>query len=167
VGLTHVEFGTDALSLQMLESYGKPFGPDDVVEAHAAAHGAGLHVAHYLTLGGPGETLETARETLDRCDALAGCAALFVFCGVRIYPNTGLWEAACREGQVAAAQSLLEPRFYQSPGAPPAALRDLVSEKARGRPNWIVGSTDAVMAKTIKRMHARGATGPLWERILP
>jgi len=167
VGLTHVEFGTDSLSPQMLSSYAKPFTPDDAVQAHAAARGAGAYVAHYLTLGGSGETLETAKETLDRCEALEGVSALFFFCGVRIYPATPLFDAACRQGQASPSESLLEPRFYHSPGAPPDALRELVKEQAKGRASWIVGSTDEAMARIIKRMHARGAVGPLWERIIP
>jgi len=49
----HVEFGTETLSNQVLESYGKPFQIDDVFSSHREALAAGLHVAHYLMLGGP------------------------------------------------------------------------------------------------------------------
>ena len=72
-----------------------------------------------------------------------------------------------RRGQVSQRESLLEPRFYHSPGATPDALRALVKERAKGRANWIVGSTNEAMARIIKRMHSRGLVGPLWERIIP
>lgn len=63
-GLTHVEFGTESLSDNMLKSYRKPFQADDVSKAHEAANEAGLHVAHYFLLGGPGEDKKSLNETL-------------------------------------------------------------------------------------------------------
>ncbi len=166
-GLTHVEFGTESLSAPALRAYRKPFTVDLVHTAHAAARDQGLHIAHYIMLGGPGETLQTASETLDQCDKLQGVAALFFFCGVRIYPNTAIAAVARELGQVLQGDTLLEPRFFQSPDAAPAELEALVRGRAASRPNWIVGSGSPVMAAAMKRMHARGAVGPLWERLDP
>jgi radical SAM superfamily enzyme YgiQ (UPF0313 family) len=165
-GLSHVEFGTEALCSPMLRAYRKPFTVEHALQAHRAARAAGLHVAHYIMLGGPGETLETARETLQACEQLDK-AALFFFCGVRIYPDTPLHLAALREGQVSPSDPLLLPRFYQSPGVDPEALAQLVREHAAGRRHWIVGSGDEEMASIVERMHKRGRIGPLWERIIP
>ena len=63
-GLTHVEFGTESLSDQVLASYHKPFRMDHIFESHRAANEAELYVAHYFLLGGPGETSATLDETL-------------------------------------------------------------------------------------------------------
>jgi radical SAM superfamily enzyme YgiQ (UPF0313 family) len=112
-GLSHVEFGTEALSERMLASYRKPFRTADVFQCHEAAVDAGLHVAHYLLLGGPGEDAETLSETLDRAEGLRK-AVFFLFPGIRIYPHTGLYEAALREGRLKASDGLLKPRFYIS-----------------------------------------------------
>ncbi len=68
-GLSHVEFGTESFSEAMLKTYRKPFAAADAAAAHAAARRAGLHVAHYLLLGGPGEDARTLEETLDRAEA--------------------------------------------------------------------------------------------------
>ena len=119
-GLTHVEFGTESLSDAVLKSYRKPFRADQVFEAHAAAVAAGLYVAHYVLLGGPGETPSTMAETLARLERLDKCA-LFFFCGMRIYPQTDLYEIACQDGQIEASGSLLEPLFYRSPEKSAAA----------------------------------------------
>jgi radical SAM superfamily enzyme YgiQ (UPF0313 family) len=164
-GLTHVELGTESLHDGMLQSYRKPFTARDAIAAHRAARAAGAHVAHYLMLGGPGETLDTARATLDACERLDDAAALFFFCGVRVYPGTELSRMAIAEGQIEPGDPLLEPRFYCSPAATPEQLTVLV--RSRARPNWIVGSGDAAMAALMQRMYARGATGPLWERLRP
>ena len=63
-GLTHVEFGTESLSNPVLASYRKPYQSRHVFAAHQSAIDAGLHVAHYFLLGGPGENADTLEETL-------------------------------------------------------------------------------------------------------
>lgn len=165
-GLSHVELGTESLSDPVLAAYGKSFGADDVFVAHRAARDAGLHVAHYFMLGGPGETRETLGETLARAEDLSG-AVLFFFCGLRIYPGTPLRERAEREGQIAADASLLEPTYYQPRGLTLEEIPRLVSAQARGRTHWVVGSGGDDVSRVVERLHRRGRVGPLWEKMLP
>lgn len=77
-GLTHVEFGTESLSQTMLSNLRKPFAAADVFDAHRQAQTAGLHIAHYFLLGGPGENQDTLRETLEGADRLSR-AVFFLF----------------------------------------------------------------------------------------
>lgn len=164
-GLTHAEFGTESFSPAMLKRYRKPFVVEHALAAHAEARAAGLHVAHYIMLGGPGETAETVSETLDRCDRIDD-AALFFFCGVRIYPSTQLHAIALREGQISADDDLLEPRFYVPAGLSLDAMAGMVNDRARGRRHWVTGSGSAEMARAIERMYQRGRVGPLWDRLV-
>jgi radical SAM superfamily enzyme YgiQ (UPF0313 family) len=164
-GLSHVEFGTESLSPAMLRHYRKPFTVDHALAAHAEARAVGIHVAHYIMLGGPGETEASVGETLDRCDGMDD-AALFLFCGVRIYPGTDLHAQAVREGQVDASDDLLAPRFYAPAGLPLEAIREMVAARARGRRHWVFGSGDAAMAAVVKRMYQRGHVGPLWDHLV-
>ncbi|MGA9536674.1 MAG: lipid biosynthesis B12-binding/radical SAM protein [Desulfobacterales bacterium] len=161
-GLTHVEFGTESLSDAVLKAYRKPFRVGQVFEAHAAAVAAGLYVAHYILLGGPGETPATMVETLERLERLDKCA-LFFFCGMRIYPQTDLYEMACRDGQIQASGNILEPLFYRSPEIGGREIMTRVQERAGGRLNWIIGDGGEQTAGVISKMHARGYSGPLWE----
>jgi hypothetical protein len=164
-GLTHAEFGSESFSPTMLKRYRKPFLVEHALAAHREARAAGLHVAHYIMLGGPGETAETVTETLDRCDAIDD-AALFFFCGVRIYPSTQLHAIALREGQILPDDELLEPRFYVPAGIELAAVAAMVAARARGRRHWVTGSGSAEMAQALKRMYQRGRVGPLWDRLV-
>jgi radical SAM superfamily enzyme YgiQ (UPF0313 family) len=164
-GLMHVEFGTETLSNQVLESYGKPFQIDDVFSSHREALAAGLHVAHYLMLGGPGDNKDTLKETLANADMLEK-AAFFVFSGIRIYPHTALYDLALEEGQIEPNWSPLEPRFYWSPALSREKVMHIAIDHARGRSNWIVGSGSQQMFKKIARLHERGHVGPLWERLI-
>lgn len=161
-GLTHVEFGTESLSDPVLRAYGKPFRAADVPEAHRAAREAGLHVAHYFLMGGPGENRETLEQTLSNIDKLEK-TVLFFFCGMRIYPHTPLYDIAAAEGQVEPGRSLLEPVFYQSPALSSEEIVRTVAARAEGRPNWVIGSGGPEMEAVLTRMYARGFTGPLWE----
>lgn len=163
-GCTHAEFGTESLSDTVLPRLRKPFRRRDALGAHAAARAAGIHVAHFMALGGPGETAATLEETLDGCEELDG-VPLFFFCGLRIYPGTELWEVAVREGQVGRDQNLLEPVFYQPPGLPVPAVAEAVQRRAAGRTSWIVGAGAELSNAAVSRLHARGRIGPLWEML--
>jgi radical SAM superfamily enzyme YgiQ (UPF0313 family) len=164
-GLTHAEFGTESFAPAMLQAYRKPFSAPHTLAAHREARAAGLHVAHYLLLGGPGETRATVAETLDQCERLDD-AVLFFFCGVRIYPRTELHALALAQGQVAPTDDLLAPRFYAPAGLPVGAIAELVAARGRGRRNWVIGSGDERMATAMKRLYQRGRIGPLWELLV-
>ncbi len=161
-GLSHVEFGTESLSDPMLPRIGKSFRKGDVLAAHRAARAAGVHVAHFLLFGGPGETAETVEETLAAAEELDG-APLFVFCGMRIYPGTGLWSRAVEEGQVDPASPLLEPTYYRPAAIGLDAIVERVSRHAATRPAWVVGDGAQRVQDQVAYLHERGRAGPLWE----
>lgn len=164
-GLTHVEFGTDSLSNRVLKAYRKPFRDKRVFQVHRAAVAAGLYVAHYFLLGGVGEDTPTLQETLEKADTLEK-AALFFFCGMRIYPGTELYRIALKEGQVDPGRSILDPVFYRSPMIGPEEIVDQLQAKAGGRINWVTGSGGEDTAEVIQRLYRRGHTGPMWDFLI-
>lgn len=164
-GLKHVEFGTESLSRTMLKNYCKPFSPEDVIAVHKQAVDAGLHAAHYFLLGGPGETAETVDETLDAIEHLKK-TVLFFFTGIRIYPHTGLYDTALKEGKLTEETSLLKPLYYESDAISHSMIEQQVTRRCGKRINWIVGSGGNDAAATVSKMHERGYTGPLWEYLI-
>jgi radical SAM superfamily enzyme YgiQ (UPF0313 family) len=164
-GLTHVEFGTESLSDTMLASYRKPFLLDHVFDAHEAAVDAGLHVAHYFLLGGPGETPDTLDKTFFNAVKLQK-AVLFFFCGIRIYPHTELYNIAIKEGKISRSWDLLEPVFYRANSIDIDEIVRRVQNQARDRPNWVIGSGGEQTARVLSRMYERGHSGPLWEHLI-
>jgi radical SAM superfamily enzyme YgiQ (UPF0313 family) len=163
-GCRHVEFGTESLANSMLGQYRKPFRLAEVVAAHQQARAARLHVAHYLLLGGPGESAATVSETLDRIGQLPR-AVFFFFVGVRIYPGTGIYETALAQGQINQDTDLLQPVFYRPEAISLAEIQALLVERADGRVNWVVGAGGDAAAAMVQRLHERGLTGPLWEHL--
>jgi len=164
-GLTHVEFGTESLSKKVLANLRKPFARDDVFAAHQEALSAGLHVAHYFLLGGPGENKQTLQKTLTGIDNLEK-AVFFFFCGVRVYPHTALYDVALREGQITAEQNILSPVFYRSPAITAQEIMQTVENHANGRLNWIIGAGEAKATRILPKLYRRGFTGPLWEYLI-
>lgn len=164
-GLTHVEFGTEALCDRTLKAYRKPFAVSDVLRAHEAAIDADLKVAHYFLLGGPGEDLNTLDETLTNADSIPR-TALFFFNGMRIYPGTELYDIAAEEGQIKRGESLLEPVFYRSGALAEVDVTEHVKRYARGRVNWIIGSGGPTLERLLARLYAKGFVGPLWDRCI-
>lgn len=91
-GLKHIEFGTEALSEKMLKAYRKPFTPAHVAQTHRRAVNAGLHVAHYLLLGGPGENRITVEETLSRLETLnRSVFFFFALCAFILIRHCMIW----------------------------------------------------------------------------
>lgn len=164
-GLTHVEFGTESLSDTVLTNLRKPFSAENVFIAHKEALAAGLHVAHYFLLGGPGENKNTLQNTLAGIDSLEK-AVFFFFCGVRIYPHTALYDIALREGQITANENILPPVFYRSPGITVEEIMKMVEDKANGRVNWMIGAGEAKATRILPKLYRRGFTGPLWEYLI-
>ena len=164
-GCTHVEFGTESLCEPMLRTYEKPFRERDVYAAHEQALEAGLHVAHYFLLGGPGESAETVQETLDRIENLDR-GVFFLFSGIRIHPGTRVRAVALEEGLVAPAQDLLEPVFYTPRRIALPEINDLLEAAARGRGNWVTSRVAERMERVTRRLYTLGHTGVLWERLV-
>ncbi|MDA8126567.1 MAG: radical SAM protein [Deltaproteobacteria bacterium] len=164
-GMSHAEFGTESLCDGQLRRYGKPFLAGDVYAAHTDARKAGIHIAHYFLLGGPGEDAQTVEETLTRMEELER-AAFFIFCGVRIFPHTPLYDQALQEGQIAPGQDLLPPVFYRPQGIGAEEIAERVKGQAKGRINWVYGDGGRQTERIVARMYAHGHTGPLWEQLL-
>ena len=164
-GLTHIEFGTEAMADAVLKAYHKPFRVADIQRAHRVALATGVHIAHYMLLGGPGETFATLAETLSNIDKLSH-TVVFFFCGMRIYPHTALYHLAIEKKLISAQQDLLEPVFYRSEAMDENVILERVRQVAGGRANWVFGAGGEEIEKVLTRLHTRGFVGPLWEFLI-
>jgi radical SAM superfamily enzyme YgiQ (UPF0313 family) len=164
-GMTHIEFGTDSLSDNILRSCRKPFRCKDVFHSHKAANKAGLHVCHYFIFGAPEESRATVAETLSNAEQLDK-TVLFLFSGMRIYPYTRLFDIALESGQVSKNQDLLDPCFFNPQLISLKEIETIVRERIKHHPNWMPGGGEELTGKIVSRFHARGHVGPLWEYLI-
>ena len=88
-GCTGVEFGSDAAEQAMLQNLGKDFTVKALVQASRSCRQVGMSFCHSLMLGGPGETMDTVRATLDTVDGMSPTAVICMI-GIRVFPRTRL-----------------------------------------------------------------------------
>jgi radical SAM superfamily enzyme YgiQ (UPF0313 family) len=159
-GLKHIEFGTESLSDQMLLNYRKPFTVADILNISAVCNDLGIDFAHFLILGGYGETELTLDETFKNCKKIER-TVFFPFIGMRIYPGTRLHEIALHEKIIEPGDPLLEPVYYVS--------KDIDIDSLKGKAlhtgkQWIFPDED--MSPAMMRMRKRNRKGPLWEYLV-
>jgi radical SAM superfamily enzyme YgiQ (UPF0313 family) len=158
-GLTHIEFGTESLSDTTLKNYGKHFTVDEVVRISEICNRLGIYYAHFLILGGYGETEETLDEGFENSKRIHD-SVFFPYIGMRIYPGTRLQELALREGYISPDDNLLEPVYYIAPGI----RYDLLKEKAeKTGKRWVFPDEDVVTS--MNRMRERNRKGSLWHHL--
>jgi len=162
-GLYALELGTDAADDATLEGLGKGFAFDEVVRSAQACADEGLLAAHYVMFGGPGETDETAERGLANLKRLP-VSVVFAYVGVRILPQTRLWQRAVEEGIIGAGDPLLRPTYYLSPGVQRAELEAQITTAFKKRRHWIFPPSDIQIR--LKVMHRFGFRGILWDQLL-
>lgn len=160
-GLSHIEFGSDSFCDSVLESYGKQFTFDDILQSSELARRQGTAYCHFLICGGPGETLRTLQIGFGNSQRL-NQPVILALVGMRVYPGTPLFERVRSEGRLAAGEELLKPYYYLSPDLTADGVFEQLKGFARRSPNWIVGDPPAAYLKAVERLRAQGIVGPLW-----
>jgi radical SAM superfamily enzyme YgiQ (UPF0313 family) len=106
---TMIDFSS--FSDKMLENYKKPFNTVDIAEFGRMANKHGLKFGGELLFGGPGETHDTIRESMEFLKTF-NYSMLSYALGIRISPHTSLYETALREGVIKETDNLLFSSFY-------------------------------------------------------
>jgi radical SAM superfamily enzyme YgiQ (UPF0313 family) len=133
-GCIEVSIGFESGAPRMLRWMNKRFQPEDVARVSKMLAAHGIRRAGFLLLGGPGETEESVKQSLDFAESLE-LEMLKITIGIRIYPGTALAEQAVREELLRPDDDLLFPRFYLAPALDRDALSASVmriNNEARG-----------------------------------
>ncbi len=161
-GLKAAELGSDAACDRTLRGQLKSFKWSDVVQANDTFRGSGIAAAHYFMFGGPDETEDTVREGIANIAGL-DCSAAFVFMGIRILPDTGLYRIAREQGVVSAEHDLLEPVYYISPAVGRDWLEATLTEAFK--PLRHVLFPPDILDDKLQLLHKLGHKGVLWDML--
>jgi radical SAM superfamily enzyme YgiQ (UPF0313 family) len=134
-GCNEVSLGFESGSERILRNMHKRFSLEDIRRASETLAEHGIGRMGFLLLGGPGESRETAEESLAFCDSLR-LEAVKITVGIRIYPGTALARRAVAEGVVRPDDDLLFPRFYLAKECE-GWLQDTVRDWMAGHPKWM------------------------------
>ena len=142
-GCAGIDFGADSGNEGMLRRLGRHFGRDEILQTARCCRGADIPFMYDLLIGGPGETRESVRETVDLMRrAEPDCVGVSL--GIRVYDGTPLADLVRSQGDMALNPALhgakednprfLRPVFYLSPHIGEQAadfVRDLVGTDER------------------------------------
>ena len=183
-GCVGINFTGDSGSEAMLRTYRQQHGREDLATAVRLCRLNNIAVMIDLLLGGPGETLDTVRETIDFIKQInPDCAGASL--GVRVYPRTAMETIIARElrednnirRKYDGPIDLFKPTFYISGalGQHPAELvKDLIDgdqrffEPALDTANHTAADGDAANYNynenlLIAEAIAKGERGAYWD----
>ncbi|MFX1479023.1 MAG: B12-binding domain-containing radical SAM protein [Promethearchaeota archaeon] len=143
-GAHHFATGIESLSEEMLKNLNKHRTPDDAILTSKKCFELGIEQLIHIMVGGPGETLQSVRVSLDRLASVKSFIAdlwqadedVLIMIGIRIYPNTQLKIIAEQENVISKGENLLKPKFYISPKIKELDLFNLVREYGESNPRW-------------------------------
>jgi radical SAM superfamily enzyme YgiQ (UPF0313 family) len=117
-GCVGIDFGADSGDRNMLKRLGRPFGPQDILDATRRAKEEGMAVMLDLMLGAPGESRDSIVRTVELMKK-AEPDRVGVALGVRVYPGTPLAQeigfSNHREGTTGGSGPF-DPLFFLEPG---------------------------------------------------
>jgi len=174
-GCAGINFGVDSLCDEQLYRLGRTHSSNDLRQLVRLLRRKGLNYMFDLLIGGPGETAETVRITIDRVKEydvpLVGIAA-----GVRVYPHTPLGKAIA-EGSIRGGlhpetnQAAHEPVFYLSPSLGNNAVT-LINQLVADDPRFLLLSAPAEKRsynyaddEALCQLIEQGARGAYWDII--
>ena len=162
-GLSSIEWGTDCASDTTLAGMQKDFTWDQVVDSNNLFASEDVANGHFIIFGGPGETEKTVKEGLVNISALEN-SVVFGSIGVRIFPQTKIYERALNEKIINGETNLLEPVYYFSQDVDHDQLHRQILGAFQGRAERIYpGGLDADKTSAF---HLFGYHGPVWDYIL-
>jgi tryptophan 2-C-methyltransferase len=177
-GCAGIDFGADSGSEEMLRRLGRHYGPQALLDAADACRHAGIPFMYDLLVGGPGETPQTLRQSLDLVRK-AGPDRIGISLGIRVYEGTPLAAEVRAAGPFTSNQALrgarldnetlLKPIFYLSPSLgpdPSGLLKELVGNDERvflpGGPDEERDYNYADNERLVRAL-ARGERGAYWD----
>jgi len=158
-GLTHIEFGTESFSDRTLKNYQKHFNVNEIMEVSDMCNEAKVYFAHFLILGGYGETEDTINEGFENSKRISN-SVFFPYVGMRIYPGTKLHELALTDVYVSQDDALLEPVYYMAPGIDYGSLKKRADNTGK---RWVF--TDEDVVTFMNRLRQRKRKGSLWHHL--
>jgi radical SAM superfamily enzyme YgiQ (UPF0313 family) len=133
-GCSFIALGNESGHELVLKNLRKGFTLKHIRKTARFAGDNGIRYSCFLLLGGPGETRDTVKQSVEFVAGLDP-AIVTIKAGIRIYPGTELEEMARREGMIRHDQNLLFPAFYTSPEIR-EWVWDYLNESVSDRKNW-------------------------------
>jgi hypothetical protein len=170
-GCVGINFGVDSGCDEQLARLGRSFRSDAIADVARICRKHGIVFMYDLLLGGPGETPETLRRTIEFMKAV-GPDRVGVSFGVRIYPGTrlaSLLDGGCLPPEgIRGTSGGVDPVFFVSPALGPRPL-DLLREWIDGDERFFLPSGGDLLDynyndnRVLEEAIDRGRRGAYWD----
>ena len=141
-GFSQIDCTPDSASEIMIKSYRKNFTKDKLIYCADIISKQNMPTMWFFMVGGPGETEGTILETFDFIDRyISPEDMVHITEGIRIIPDTQLYDIALKEGVISRNDSVIHPMFYVSPSIGKANLILLLEQEIAKREN-VLNSID-------------------------
>lgn len=167
-GFHEVCLGVESMHDGVLKSLGKPYAAQAAERAAELLKSAKIPIMWFLLAGGPAETADTLRETLERAVAVASPWDLIVVgVGIRAYKGAPVSDMLTARSPEAAEGGFFFPTAYEPEGITLREIKEIVTEYARrhaniymydeggGLPGWALRAATFLMDRLAPKQ-------PLW-----
>jgi len=164
-GFTSLICTAESASDRVIENLKKGFKRADIERIATLTRSVGLRTLWIFLVGGPGETPDTVRETLEFFHRFTGPGDVaFVSNGIRIYPQTAMARIALAEGVIRSEEELIEPKFYFSKGLDPDWLHETMKAYARTDARLVTSesSQSPLVPFGLRMLALMGVRKPFW-----
>jgi len=174
-GCTGINFGADSFCDEQLGRLGRQHSSDDLRDLVGLLDKEGLNYMLDLLVGGPGETEQTLKKTIDQVVAL-DVPLVGIAVGVRVYPRTPLAAALAGDPGTkglhpSSKMAAHKPLFYLSPSLG-ADVFGLIRHLVKGDPRFLTlsapdekGSYNYADDELLCGLIEKGGRGAYWDII--
>jgi radical SAM superfamily enzyme YgiQ (UPF0313 family) len=170
-GFKQIDCTPDTASPMMLKMMKKNFSLEQLQSCANLIHKLDIPTMWFFMFGGPGETEETVMETFSFIDQFVSENDMaFIGEGIRIIPQTELYEIALKQGIIKAQDNLLEPVYYVSPEIDRSYLSALLYREIAKRHNVVHALDSApkpeMLAEAVAVRRLQGLDEPMFRTLL-
>jgi radical SAM superfamily enzyme YgiQ (UPF0313 family) len=151
-GFRQIVCSADTAATVTLRRYQKGFSKNKLEKAASLIKQHDMPTMWSFIFGGPGETALTIEESFEFIERfIQPLDMVHMTEGMRIYPNTPIFDVAVKEKIIDPSESLLKPVFYISTALGRERLVEIIQEKSNTHLNCIRSSESSVDEETMHR----------------
>lgn len=163
-GVRGVEIGGDGACDETLKGLGKSFRFKDIVECNKKFTDKKIATSNFFMFGCPRETTHTVEQGIKNIINLKKTVS-FIFQGIRILPNTRLYDIAIKHNIINSDDDLLEPVYYIEPGIDKNWLEATLTDSFKPHRHCVFPPN--ALENSVKFLHKLGHRGLMWDLLIP
>jgi radical SAM superfamily enzyme YgiQ (UPF0313 family) len=170
-GFKQIDCTPDTASPEMLVKMKKNFSLEQLKSCAYLIKKNDMPTMWFFMIGGPGETTETVIETFSFIDHFVSeNDMVFIGEGIRIFPQTEIYDVAIKQGIINKQSNLLEPVFYMNPDIDKTELSRLLQREIAKRPNVVHALDSApkpeMLAEAVAIRRSQALDEPMFRTLL-